>query len=648
MTGHRLAHPLYSANEALILATIGQIFDLIDQSIDRLQPRLGEFEQAQTQLTTMLTDGADQAAAEMALERGWRLLSPLPFGRQLNLAINSLPVNGADVRAMLRGEAPQDPGTLARARKIEELAARAAIFDLADQDERISEHLLIKFDHPEDLGFAQAFATEAANCAALAGRVVISQSDILIAVWDGKSTANPGGTGHTISTALHMGESIIWIDPARPGDWRFLQSPEALACLDRADAAADREATLAGLIRNAYIPDAPLRDPGKAKQGLSALYDAKWEDKSATLTHAYRKIETMCGGGPHPFRSVKQTYERPDQIGQGSGAGLLEAARKLPGADQGHIDRIEKVAMHNFAWADGISAHLSDRYRGGMVVNFLLSSIAIVGGIAYLPVIDSEHKWPFALFEFLLLLAIVIVTWRGVTYRLHGRWFETRRVAEYLRHIPFLLLLGIAHSPGRSPKGADTSWPEWIVRHLARGIGLPGTTINGAYLKSYLDLLLDCHVVPQRDYHRMKVLRLRAVHHNLDHLSELLFKFAIVSVAAYLLLKGGAELGIVDPALVMMLSKTFTVLGVMFPTFGGAVAGIRFFGDFERFAAISEVTYQRLGSIAQRAELLRQAPESEISYSRVAELAMATEDIVVSEIENWQAVFRGKQITVPV
>src|SRR3546814_11761037 len=88
-----------------------------------------------------------------------------------------------------------------------------------------------------------------------------------------------------------------------------------------------------------------------------------------------------------------------------------------------------------------------------------------------------------------------------------------------------------------------------------------------------------------------------------------------------------------------------TVLGVMFPTFGGAIAGIRFFGDFERFAAISEVTFQRLGEIAERIELLQAAPDIELSYDRVAQLAQATDDVVISEIENWQAVFRGKRIT---
>lgn len=648
VTGHRLAHAGYRRNQARIETTIRTIFEAIDRLSDKARERLDGFGQSPTRLTTLMTDGTDQAAAGMALERGWQLISPLPFGRRLNLAINALPGSAEDAEALLEGRQAGDASVQQRAQRIEQLTSRAAVFDLADEDESIARLYLDKLRAPGDFAAAQDFALQAARRAALAGRIVISQSDLLIGVWDGVSTAHPGGTGHTIARALDMGEAVIWIDPAEPEQWRFLQSPEALANLSAEKGGEDRARTLRTLVEGVFLPDAPLRDPSHARRGLAALYDAEWRDRSAVATHAYRKIEAIFGGEARPWHSVTQIYERPDALAQGSAAPLLAAARDLPGADRDQIGRIERRALRNFAWADGLSARLSDRYRGGMVVNFLLSSFAIVGGIAYLPLVDPAFKWPFALFEFVLLLGIVAITWSGIRYRWHGRWFETRRVAEYFRHSPFLLLLGIGHAPGRTPKGADTSWPEWIFRHTMREIGLPGTTITPAYLNSYLALLLDCHVRPQREYHRAKVRRLKAVHHNLDRLSEWLFKLAIISVASYLLLKLGAYWQWIDPAVPTSLSKTFTVLGVMFPTFGGAIAGIRFFGDFERFAAISEVTFQRLDGLSSRIERLQQAPLEAINYGRVKELALATEDVVVSEIENWQAVFRGKEITVPV
>jgi len=95
-------------------------------------------------------------------------------------------------------------------------------------------------------------------------------------------------------------------------------------------------------------------------------------------------------------------------------------------------------------------------------------------------------------------------------------------------------------------------------------------------------------------------------------------------------------------------SKYFTVLGVLFPTFGAGIAGIRYFGDFERFAAISEITAEKLSVIHTRSTVLAQAPSDRLHFGLVADLARETDDVVFSEIENWQAVFRAKQITVPV
>jgi hypothetical protein len=283
-----------------------------------------------------------------------------------------------------------------------------------------------------------------------------------------------------------------------------------------------------------------------------------------------------------------------------------------------------------------------------MTASFLFSALAIVSSIAYLPLATSKEKPVFATVEVLLLGAILAVTWIGQRRRWHARWFETRRVAEYFRHGPILLALGVARAPGRWPKGAETSWPEWYARYGLRDVGLPRVAITQAYLRVALKDLLDAHVVRQRDYHHAKARRLTNVHRNLDSLSERLFELAVVSVASSLLLAAAAALSLVPEAFVHDASRWFTFLGVALPTFGAAIAGIRYFGDFERFAAISEVTAEKLGAVHARIRRLLAAPDEALEYGSVADLAHAADDIVVSEIENWQAVFGSKTITVPV
>jgi hypothetical protein len=210
------------------------------------------------------------------------------------------------------------------------------------------------------------------------------------------------------------------------------------------------------------------------------------------------------------------------------------------------------------------------------------------------------------------------------------------------------LLLGVARSAGRWPRGADTEWPEYYAREVLCDIGLPSVKIGQSYLRDALQQLLQNHASRQRVYHQEKARRLTKVHHRLDNMSEWLFTLAVLSVSIYLMLMVLGATGVISPTIAHDTSKTFTFLGVTLPALGGAFAGIRYFGDFERFAAISEVTAEKLSEVERRIAILLNVPEGALRYSQIADLAHEMDDIVVSEIENWQSVFGAKQIAVPV
>jgi hypothetical protein len=479
---------------------------------------------------------------------------------------------------------------------------------------------------------------------ASAGRVMIEQADLLVAIWDGVTPGAMGGTRHTISSALKLGTPVIWIDARNPHAISPLQSTEELFMHGEARTLLDASALEAMF--------ASTLNPKSADQNESAIqfHTEQWHPHSLRRFHAYRRTEALFGAASWRgrFARLVQSYEKPEAISTGSGATLLATARALPGGDPAFANAIETDVLQRFAWADGLSTFLSDAYRGGMVTNFMLSALAIMVGVAYLPLVSVHMKWPFAAGEFLLLAAILAITSIGGKRRWHGRWFETRRVAEYFRHAPILLLLGVARASGRWPRGADTEWPEYYAREVLRELGLPRLRITQAYLQSALSELLWAHATGQRLYHEQKALRLTRVHHNLDKLSEWLFKLAVASVASYLLLLGVAQMGLVPSAWPDSLSKTFTFLGVILPALGGAFAGIRYFGDFERFAAISKVTAEKLTEVEARISILQAAPDGSLRYAQIADIAHSIDDIVVSEIENWQSVFGGKQIAVPV
>lgn len=647
VTGHREDNPTFAANRARIEVALKAVFDQVAAALREQPLILGP--PAPPRLHAMLADGVDQLAADQALERRWELVAPLPFGRTLNAAINARPKAEADAQAILAGATIADAEVAARADAILELYERAHLLELADRDDVVSSLFLGQLADSTSLAKAQAYAAELSDRVALAARVMIEQSDLVIGVWDGATQKLIGGTGHTIGVALDLGAPVVLIDARAPEAWRVLRTAESLSAKLPAQTEDERAAALRAVVDGALRPAQPRTAHGAAPhQGLVSLSSERWRPESNRLWHAFRRIEALFSGDPRPFRALKQTYETPDQIGAGSGAGILNAAATLPGADPSFARRIELEVLRRFAWADAVSSYLSDTYRGGMTANFVFSALAIVTGIAYIPFASADEKGYFAAVEFVFLLAIIAITWRGQKQRWHGRWFETRRVAEYLRHAPLLLTLGVARPPGRWPKGAETSWPEWYARHGLRDVGLPHAVVTRAYLRAVLQGLLDEHVVRQRDYHHAKAKRLTTVHRRLDKLSEAMFMAGLAAVAMFLLLTGAAQFAEVAHNVLYPATKFFTFLGVLLPTFGAAIAGIRYFGDFERFAAISEITAEKLDAVHARIKLLLASDDTAIDYAAASELAHAADDIVVSEIENWQAVFGGKHVTVPV
>lgn len=149
------------------------------------------------------------------------------------------------------------------------------------------------------------------------------------------------------------------------------------------------------------------------------------------------------------------------------------------------------------------------------------------------------------------------------------------------------------------------------------------------------------------------------MHHRLGTLFTTGFCIAVVAVAIYMTVHitvnmteymtfaALGAMGHVWPDVIEKLARIFAFLGVVLPMVGGTAAGIRLLGDRDRFAAISQVTAEKLDVLHRRVTLLLSGPESALDDGRVAEPAHAADDIVAAVIENWQAVFGGRHIMVP-
>jgi hypothetical protein len=117
---------------------------------------------------SMLADGADQLVAREALKRGWDLVAPLPFGMELNLAINAAPRSADDALRLIQGDGAADPEVLARAGAIRGLCEQAQVFELADDDADIERLFLATFAGANAVTAHEVFAADSSERVALA------------------------------------------------------------------------------------------------------------------------------------------------------------------------------------------------------------------------------------------------------------------------------------------------------------------------------------------------------------------------------------------------------------------------------------------------------------------------------------------------
>ena len=636
VTGHREGNPAFAAHRIGIERTLATLLAAIKSRI------ASGAAPARARLVTNLANGCDLMAARAAVALDLDLITPLPFGDHVNRALNMLNMDWATAHTIAQGNAPADLGERANWQALGEAFKNAIAFELCDQDAALQECLLRLSTDGTNRKLMLEFESLVGTRTKAASRMTVEQSDILLAIWDGKSPSVAGGTRDTMAEALAADVPVIWLDASQPDCLHWLDDPGDLVIAPDRDAPVDLAAMTDLICANM---DADWQELDQAKVQLSA---ASWRPRSRLRFHAYRRIETLFGDEGARFGSVRQSYQTPEAAAQAGEGTMLGTITALLQPDPNTATSLATKVVSRFAAADGISTYLSDAYRGGMAANFLLSAAAIIAGIAYLPLVGPDGKWPFALAELLLLLAIVALTVAGVRGQWHKRWFQTRRAAEYLRHAPIMVAIGCARPRGHWPSPPDARWPELYAREAIKGVGLPRLRITQDFLHKHLRDVLRPFFIAQQAYHRKKARRLERVHHNLDRMSETLFILAILSVTGYLLVKMAASFGTLDSAMPGNISKLTTFLGVAFPTLGAAIAGIRYFGDFDRFAAISDITALKLDRLIRRSDLLLASKEADVSYEDFVYLTRKMDDVVVEEIASWQSIFGTKKLSVPV
>ncbi len=582
VTGHR-ADVLPEASVPVLRERVRDVLQQIEESgralLDAERDCFAGFA-PKLRFVSPVADGADQIAAEVALELGWDLQAILPFERSAYRA--SLANHGARER-------------------FDALIARA--------------DCLLELPGDPEHGL---------DAYVMTGRATVAHCDVLIAVWDGLPPRGRGGTGEVVQLALTRGTAIVHVPLSPGGDTRVLWSafdPTVVTVADdpgvaRPLAREDVDALLRGLL---------MPPPDESEQNFLKRFLGE------RLRRIRARIEyplLLTAAGVRPFRARDLTMKHAEaQIRdewQRYRAGCGEVQNIATG-----IDLLEE----SYSWADRLATHFAQTYRSGHIFNFLLGGLAVCLGLSAF--MAPHLKFEFAAVELLITLAIILNAFIGARQEWHRRWLDYRQLAERLRPMRSLKLLGIAapDPPGTQTNPVPKRWIDWYASGIWRAMGCPAGVIDRACAARLGKAIAEHEVEPQMSYHQRNAKQIDLLDHRLGQIGMVLFAATLlVSVATLVGLGIGADF-------VSVYGNWFTLVSAGFPALGTAVFGIRFQADFGGDALRSMATANTLRQIEQE---LRK----DVALSRAADLAEQAARIMLADLDEWRLVNQQRDLSV--
>ena len=595
-----------------------------------------------------LAEGADRMFAEQALDLGYRILCPMPF-HQDEFEKDFLPPKALESNSLERFRA-----LLARARAQSEGAF--AIFELD--------------------GSRQAESA----AYGMAGRVVLNQSDLLIAIWDGRDAAGGGGTVQTIREAVYFHVPVLWVHPQDPDAWKLLTSGQDLQYLDfeaagdgsarQSDDLGTPRASLADVIKTIVFEELGLPSP---------TFRPDWA--TAARTHAARYFRERK---PHFNVAVVWKLFR-DAVGDGrlqapnilvrdfesqisrdwpirSSADDLQAKLHISQARDESTsaptlveDWVNRHLRNYYAWADKRGDIYADGYRSSYILVYLLSAMAVF--VALLPMAADLHGLSQTISvatELAILLVIVLLLLVGSARHWHERWMEYRLLAELIRQVRILIPLGGGRPFPRVPAhlgvygNLDQTWMHWQMRAIGRFIGIPSQRVTSQYLIDCLDYIGKVVGISgggQLQFHQDTERRSERIWHRLHIASTALFVLTILSIAIHLL-SGLTELSLPVHAEFLerhhdTIDRWLVLLAATLPALGAALAGIANQGEFARLAKRSAAMADAFRQFASEIRELRARAGRDgdtPSLSHVAHLAARITEVMVEEVSDWRVI----------
>jgi len=514
-------------------------------------------------LISSLAEGADRIAAHAALDAGFALDVILPC---------PAPIYAETFVDDASREAFASLSTRARATLVLPLAGESA----APLDERLP-------------------ATFEA-----AGLTMLAQSDILVAVWDGKPAEGRGGTGQIVEEAARRGAPVVIVDP-KDGATRLLW--------------ADQPADAATAPRALDIAPRPLTP------ALAALIARIVGPPSAAEERAGLKQYFACRVGADASRRASHVFDGRDLEGPRAQWPRVSAAVGESATN--------RIAAMRYSQALLAAEDVAQRHAAAYRRLFLASSAATVvasGFVAGAARFRDLH-WIAATFEFLTVALVGGLVLFATRRRWHRQWFEARELAERLRVVAPAWLLG-AWPAQLTP--AQAAWPGWCARAVARELPLFAGEI-GALTGEIRDILAAL-VDEQLAYHLANAERLERRDRVYEGIGVGLLVTSLVNNAVYLAMR------LIGAAGLENYESWGLAAAIFLPAAATAAYGVRLFGDFEDLARRSRRTAVEL-------LVLQGRMTGALDLRALRSIAEAATRAMLSDLDAWRVAVESRRLS---
>ncbi len=573
---------------------------------------------------TPLAEGTDRIFAESALAQKFELCCPMPFLRE-EYAVDFL---AHDATAT-------EPAQLDTTQQFADLLDRAR-------------------DETTLTTFELDGACEARPDAyAAAGSVVLNQSDLLVVVWDGKSSEDRGGTYPTLQAAFAYDLPIVLIHAASPHPWGIVFGPGDIVQMADGTSGPRHTGTaeqVREIVRGAITPPAPPPKDhdahAEAEPDLREAYFAEHRP-SWNFWFGWKLFRNVVGDGR--FRGQRwrvAEFEHDINPPWPIEGEVPSDPEKTPGA-AAHIEWWVNAKLRpHFAWADKLADVYADKYRTGYLTVFAFAAIAVI--LAMLPRVSPIFTEElFVVGELVVLVGIVSLVLVSRKRKWHERWLHYRLLAEFIRQIRTLIPLGggrpFPHVPPHLGGYGEPSqtWMYWQMRAVARATGLPDAVVTRAYVADCLTSLKGV-VESQRDFHNTTSRRAGTINHRLHTMALVLIVLTIAAVIMHLVVKEPSSLAAYFERHRVSLPGVLLFASAAFPAIGAAVAGIENQGEFQRVTKRSHATALSLDTMDAEIDALMQrlaVPTEIVRLSEVSPIATKLAQMMIDEVSDWRVVF---------